>query len=165
MSTNDRRNFYRLIHSINQDLYLTRHCESSLLHLCLNESTSSSHRFIDETCKYPCYNTVRTLLQCGADVNASDAIGNTPLHTFVSNTDVYNENIFQLLCDAGAHLDYTNALGEIPLNTVSRFDMKQLLQTKMKIKLKCICARLIRQTHLQYQDYITQSLVNFVQRH
>lgn len=115
--------------------------------------------------RYPCYNTVRTLLQCGADPNASDAIGNTPLHIFVSNVCVYNEKILQLLCDAGAHLDYTNALEETPVNIISRVDLKQLVQTKTKIKLKCICARLIRREHIQYQEQIPRTLVDFVQRH
>jgi ankyrin repeat protein len=90
------------------------------------------------------------LLQCGADVNAPDATGNTPLHMLASNSSICNETILQLLCDAGAHFDYTNALGETPIDIAFNSNTKQLFQSKMKLNLKCLCARLIRKHDIPF---------------
>lgn len=104
-------------------------------------------------------------MQCGANVNAMDAIGNTPLHTLASNSTDCNETILQLLCDAGAHLDYTNALSETPIDITFKSNTKRLLQEKKKINLKCLCAQLIRKCDISFHGKINISLVNFVERH
>ncbi len=109
--------------------------------------------------------TVRTLLQCGADANASDVTGNTPLHILASNSSVCDETILQLLFDAGAHFDYTNALGETPIDIALNSNTKQLLKAKTKMKLKCLCAGLIRKNYIPFHGKIATSLVNFVERH
>ena len=109
--------------------------------------------------------TVRTLLQCGADVNGSDAIGNTPLHIPASNSDICNESMLDLLCDAGAHLDFTNALGETPVDMALNSGTEQLLKARMKLNLKCICARLIRKNNILFHRRIGTALVNFVEKH
>ncbi len=109
--------------------------------------------------------TVRTLLQCGADVNAIDTTRNTPLHVLASNSSICDETIFQILCNAGAHLDYTNALGETPIDIALNSNTNQLLKTKSKISLKCLCARLIRKNDIPFHEKIATTLINFVERH
>jgi Fem-1 family protein b len=115
--------------------------------------------------RYPCLHTVRILLQCGADVNASDALRNTPVHIFVSNSSDCNESILQLLCNANAHLDCANALRQTPIDMASSLNTKQLLKTRMKISLKCLCARLIQRNNIPFHGKIVNSLVIFVERH
>lgn len=180
----DHRVFYQFIHSINQCRYVTREDGSSLLHLCLSDRTLSSNTSIDRICKYviihemlhflkyvmshfryPCLQTVRTLLQCGANVNANNAVGNTPVHIFVSNSSDCNEAILQLLCNADAHLDCANALRETPMDMASNLHIKQLLKARMKLSLKCLCARLIQRNDIPFHGKIVNSLVTFVERH
>jgi len=180
----DYRVFYQLILSINQCRYVTREDGSSLLHLCLSDRNLSSNVSIDRICKYvvihetlhflkyvmshfryPCLQTVRTLLQCGADVNASNTIRNTPVHIFASNSTDCNEAILQLLCNANAHLDYANALRETPMDMASNSHIKQLLKARMKLSLKCLCARLIQKNDIPFHGKIVNSLVIFVERH
>ncbi|CAF4425000.1 unnamed protein product [Rotaria sp. Silwood2] len=128
ISHDDHKIFYRHIRIIVQRHYVTQTYGSSLLHLSLNNHTSANDYFIDSICKYPCLHTARLILQCGADVNAIDAIRNTPLHIFVSNSTIVDDTIIQYLCNAGAHLDYVNALGETPIDVAKNSNIKQFLK-------------------------------------
>ncbi|CAF0804188.1 unnamed protein product [Rotaria sordida] len=165
ISNNDRQIFYRQIRIIVQHQYVTQTDRSSLLHLSLNNHTSANDYFIDFICKYPCLHTARLLLQCGADVNAIDVIRNTPLHIFVSNSNVVDDTIIQYLCDAGVHLDCVNALRETPIDIATDLNMKQFLRARTKISLKCLCARLIQKNTILFHGKISNSLINFVKKH
>ncbi|CAF3765502.1 unnamed protein product [Rotaria sordida] len=114
---------------------------------------------------YPCLITTRILLQCGAAVNAYDTIRNTPLHIIASSKSAYNKCVLNLLCDAGAHLDCVNAFGQTPIDLATISDIKQLLKSRMKISLKCLCAQLIRKKNVPFHDKIAVSLINFVEKH
>jgi Fem-1 family protein b len=112
--------------------------------------------------------TARLLIECGANVDTLDSNKNTPLHILVQNiprSDVLKT--IDLLCDAGAHLDYVNEEGQTALNSVPSFhiEISQHLKEKMGVtRLKCLCARLIQQ-QFSYQNILPTSLVNFVQKH
>jgi hypothetical protein len=99
-------------------------------------------------------------------VNAIDSIRNTPLHVFVSNSkSVCDTSILKLLCDAGAHLDYVNALEKTPFDSAIDPTIKQLLKIRMQLSLKCLCARFIRKNNVSFHGNLSTSLVNFVERH
>ncbi|CAF2040033.1 unnamed protein product [Rotaria magnacalcarata] len=115
--------------------------------------------------EYPCLLTARTLLQCGADVNAHDALRNTPLHVFLSSSSIRNENLLKLLCDYGAHLDYVNNLREKAIDVTTNLAAKQLIKSKMQLNLKCRCARLIQLNNVPFHGELTSSLVRLVEEH
>jgi len=113
--------------------------------------------------------TTRLLIDCGADVNALDIDGNTPLHILVRNTSSSNViKIIDIFYNAGAHLDYVNKKGQTPLESVSsyRFKIIERLKKKMNVsRLKCLCARVIRQQQFSIETILSTSLVNFVHKH
>lgn len=116
-------------------------------------------------CRYPCKQTIRILLQCGANVNATNIVRNTPLHIFASNSNDCDESILQLLCDANVHFDYGNDLKQTPLDMAFNLNTRQLLKTKFKQNLKCLCARIIQRHNISYHGKIVKSLINFVEQH
>lgn len=58
---------------------------------------------------------VAKLLEAGADRNAQDAQGNTPLHFVVSENEAMQLPVLEQLCQAGASLNIKNHLGQTPL--------------------------------------------------
>jgi ankyrin repeat protein len=58
--------------------------------------------------------TVKLLIELGADVNARDRAGNTALHVLAARRPAF-DTVVQLLADRGAALDMTNQKGESPL--------------------------------------------------
>lgn len=124
-----------------------------------------SENYIILFSRYPCLRTIRILLQCVADIDATNIERFTPLHIFVSSSAGCNEKILQLLCDANAHLDYGSESGERPIDMAFNTNIKQLLRAKMTLSLKCLCARLIRKDKVQFHGMILNSLAAFVQRH
>ena len=120
--------------------------------------------------RYPCWMTARLLLECDANVNSLNNDGNTPLHILLQSSTMSNVmKMIDLLCDAGAHLDYVNQQKQTPLELVPAYRYKIVEQLKKKMnvtQLKCLCAQIIRRKDLFYQDGIlSSSLVNFVEKH
>lgn len=113
--------------------------------------------------------TTRLLIHCGANVDILDLNQNTPLHILVQSTPTLDVLIIiDILCKSGAHLDHVNNKGQIPLDLIPIYhhDIIQYLKEKMGVKrLKCICARLIQKECLEYQEVLSMSLINFIQKH
>ena len=55
------------------------------------------------------------LIELGADINAQDLIGHTPLHCCFSSTNEYTFNMAVKLLDAGADPNATDRFRETPL--------------------------------------------------
>jgi hypothetical protein len=120
--------------------------------------------------RYPCHKTVSLLLQCGANIDAIDSRRNTPLHLIAQRKDHIENVLFiiNLLCDSGrAHPDCVNDRGQTPLESALNIYVKEHLRAKIGVgRLKCLCARLIRQQEIPFQNYqFSSSLVNFIEKH
>lgn len=113
--------------------------------------------------------TIRLLINCGENVDILDSNHNTPLHILVQNDSTSDICIIiDLLWKSGAHLDHVNKKGEIPLDLIPIYhsNISQYLKEKMGIRqLKCICARLIQKECLKYHEFLSISLINFIEKH
>lgn len=132
---------------------------ASMLHtLVAFENRCNFHR-------YPCLQTARLLLQCGADVNVCDAQQNTSLHIIASDKLSCDESLLNLLEYFGAHFDYANCLGHTPADLATNYCVYQWLKNRMNLCLKCQCARLIRRENIDFRDKLSSSLVKFIEKH
>jgi hypothetical protein len=124
--------------------------------------------------------TLKQILQLGADPNAIDEKGRSPLHILADKQtycmDEY-EPMFQILLDAGSHLDMatddgdtvvsimkTNAIECQRLGLVVHPYYKSLINTVFP--LTCYAARVIRRHGIPFdEDRLPSTLQEFVSRH
>ena len=128
----------------------------SLLHLAVN--------FADAR-KLP-IDVIQLLLETGADPNAVDIYGNTPLHLLALNCEREDKNVVaQLLLDAGCHFDQSNANGETAL-MLSKKPRGAQAHPFVQIvpSLSCCCAQAIGQHDIPFQ-HLPPSVQSDIQIH
>ncbi|TRY98837.1 hypothetical protein DNTS_027853 [Danionella cerebrum] len=142
----------------------------TLLHLAASSSTPVDDFHTNDVCSFPNAQVTKLLLDCGAQVNAVDHEGNSPLHLIVQ----YNRPISDFLTlhaiiislvEAGAHTDMTNKQKKTPLDKSTTGVSEILLKTQMKMSLKCLSARAVQKHQIRYRDQIPKSLEEFVEFH
>uniref|UniRef100_A0A336M0K2 Protein fem-1 homolog B n=1 Tax=Culicoides sonorensis TaxID=179676 RepID=A0A336M0K2_CULSO len=120
INSDDLTRLYRLMIKINK-LNLKLKDGQTLLHLAVNGVTPVDDFHTNEVCRFPCVDTVKMLLKCGAKVNVFDLSRNTPLHTLVSTLQTVRyaeeeliltvEEIVKLFYEHGMHFDAVNSDG------------------------------------------------------
>lgn len=142
---------------------------------------------IEYSPKFPSLAVVKLLLSCGAPINAIDFDHKTPLHQLAENkfckfpvrghydsNDLWDfsgkdlsdlEMMFETLVNAGAHLDAI-AGGKTPADCAKHKILQDLFRThSIELSLKCICARAIQHSKLNFTNRIPAHLQSFVQLH
>ena len=125
-----------------------------------------------ESTKHARLQTIQRILQFGADPNACDKFGRTPLHHLVDRIKFTDEDqsVFQVLLDAGAHLDAAGDNGETVI-----YILKHKLRGKVNpyfkslinsvLPLTCYCARVIRRRGVPFEDRLPPRLKKLVSSH
>jgi hypothetical protein len=116
--------------------------------------------------------TIKQILKFGADPNAIDECGETPLHRLAAGNMNIDKSVplFQVLLDAGAHLDVQTDYGATVL-----YLLKRKLNGKVHpyfeslinsvLPLSCYCAQVIRQHGIPFEDRLPPRLKKLVSIH
>ncbi len=116
--------------------------------------------------------TIQRILKFGADPNASDEFGQTPLHHLADRIKCTDEDqsVFQTLLDAGGHLDAADDNGKtiiciLKTKLVGKENpyFKSLINSVFP--LTCYCARVIRRHGVPFEDRLPPRLKKLVSSH
>jgi Fem-1 homolog b len=121
VTSENLKELYKMVFQLNQIDVRLRDGQR-LLHLAVNGVSPVDDFHTSDVCKFPCLDTVKLLLHCGANVECFDSERNTPLHTLAATFQVFRpasnemlakvEEITKLFIDAGIHLDSVNCDGQ-----------------------------------------------------
>ena len=84
---------YKLIYQLNH-MHLKLRDGQTLLHLAVNGVTPVDDFHTSDVCRFPCVETVKLLLECGASISALDCSRNSPLHTLTATV----RGLWRLCC-------------------------------------------------------------------
>lgn len=132
----------------------------SLLHLAVNPKISFTN---DEFYSpFPSLSVIKTLVECGADVNSLDWQRNTPLYNSVKY-DLQDGGILSYLLEVGAHVDICNIYGGSALSLMESqgFPLCQMTH----VSLRCLASKVIIAHNLPYWQEIPVALFSFVEMH
>ncbi|XP_064621025.1 protein fem-1 homolog B-like [Lineus longissimus] len=140
------------------------------LHVASNAQIAVDDFHVCDVVRYPNASVVRLLIHCGADTNAVDKNGDSPLHIIVTYDKPISDfltlhSIIVLLCEYGGHMDRANKKGLTPMDVCWTGVSEIILRTLKKISLKCLAARAVRQHHIDYKGHLPFSLEEFVALH
>ena len=142
----------------------------TLLHLCVESSTSVDSFHISDIVRFPCAVAAKLLVEAGADVEAMDNERNTPLHRIVTYRRVVHDfsslhAIISLLIESGAHVDVVNVDGNTPFECAATTVAEIILKTQRKLSLKCLAAQSVKKHRLMYQGNVPVQLEKFIELH
>ncbi|XP_013786210.1 protein fem-1 homolog C-like [Limulus polyphemus] len=139
----------------------------SLLHLVVSKSnTFRSNSFFEEphtTSLFPSPSVAHLLLECGANVEATNQNMSTPLH-FASLRVNFNPQVIGVLLKHGAHLDHRNSNGNQPYRMLAG-NSEATISPLQYINLKCLAARKIIEKRIPFVGRVPVTLESFIEIH
>lgn len=83
VTCDDRKQSYKLVFELNK-MNLKLRDGQTLLHLAVNGITPVDDFHTSDVCRFPCVETVKLLIDCGAAISVLDCSRNSPLHTLTA---------------------------------------------------------------------------------
>merc|ERR1712088_859761 len=159
-----RKKIHRLVHLM--DPRTTQ--GDSLLHLAVSKSNSlKTQNFFEDGGQmgnlFPSLPVAQLLVECGARLNATNALESTPLHT-ASCLPNFNKEIVELLLAGGSHMDMRNVQGVRPSQLLAANPASTICITRY-LSLNCLCAQVISTSKLPYKGEVPKMLEEFVEAH
>ena len=152
---------------------VTRQLVSDLLRLDLPTSVKANsilyvaiatERYFSIT--FPTISITSFLLSLGADVNATNVDGSSPLMqaAFLALEDDFYPRVVKWLLEAGAHIDQVMS-GKTLREHIGRRRFFALTGIDCFINLKCFAARVIQRYQIPYAGNVPAHLENFIRLH
>ncbi|PVD19715.1 hypothetical protein C0Q70_20206 [Pomacea canaliculata] len=140
------------------------------LHMAVDSATLVDDFHVNDIVKFPNYHLAIMLVDCGADVNARDQRGNTPLHIIVRYSEPISDfetllQIMLVLIKGGAHMDICNHERRTPVQCTTTGVAEVILRQHNQLSLKCLAARIVREHNIPFQSYVPPFLEDFIQMH
>jgi len=140
----------------------------SLLHLSVSKSnTLKTQAFFEDGGQkadlFPSLAVASLLVECGARLNATNALESTPLHTAACLPN-FQKEIVELLLAEGGHMDMRNVQGVRPSQLLAANPASTITITRY-LSLKCLCAQVISTSKLPYKGEVPKMLEEFVEAH
>ncbi|KAH8337249.1 hypothetical protein KR059_004221, partial [Drosophila kikkawai] len=155
-----RRQVMGALYRLNRLKVRVRFDRTALHYACYREGTLAGRY---PSCQFPSVTLAKALLEVGADPNAIDDAGNTPLH--LATLQPYVETLSHTLLEGGAHLDTKNHAGETFESLLAPTPMHKIIDPMKYTTLACLAARTIKKHEIRYEGTVPATLYEFIELH
>lgn len=160
-SSKIKREILTALYKLNSLKVVVRSGRTALHYACYREGTLVGRY---PACQFPSPALAKALLKVGADPNAKDVAGNTPLH-LAATAQPCPRVLAQTLLNHGAHLDTKNANGETFESLLENQKIHQIVNPVKYTTLKCLAAKTIQKHRIKYENQVPASLYQFIESH
>ncbi|XP_017143885.1 protein fem-1 homolog CG6966 [Drosophila miranda] len=149
------------LYRLNRLKVRVRFDRTALHYSCYREGTLAGRY---PSSQFPSTTLAKALLEVGADPNAIDNAGNTPLH-LAATLQPYVEPLAHILLEGGAHLDTKNIAGETFESLLGPTPMHKIIDPMKYTTLACLAARTIKRHDIHYKGTVPETLYDFIELH